>query len=104
MNSRIDQITKGLISLAVMLMFTVALIAGQARANLQPDASAIDQIALGTRMSVILDAESLRTLESLSHLIDTVTALPIDIELSIDELSLHAGEADEAGSDDLPVQ
>ena len=40
MNSRFDQLTKGLLSLAVILMFTVALVAGQARANLPADATA----------------------------------------------------------------
>ncbi len=104
MNSRIDQITKGLISLAVMLMFTVALIAGQARADLQADAPATDEIAVATEVSVILDAESLRKLESLLHTIDTVIALPIDIGFSIDDLALRTGNADKGGSDGLPVQ
>jgi hypothetical protein len=104
MNSRIDQITKGLISLAVMLMFTVAFVAGQARANLQADVAAIEETAVATEISVILDAESLRKLESMLHLIDTVIALPIDIEFSIDEFALRAGNTNEAGSDDLPVQ
>lgn len=104
MNSRIDQITKGLISVAVMLMFTVALIAGQARANLQADASAIDEIAFGSEMSMILDAESLRKLESLSHLVDVLIALPIDIELSIHELLLRTDTPDQADSGDSTVQ
>lgn len=104
MNSRIDQITKGLISVAVMLMFTVALIAGQARANLQANASAIDEIEAGPEMSVILDAETLRKLESLSHLVDVLIALPIDTDLGIDDLSLPTDTEEQAGVEESAVQ
>ncbi len=104
MNSRFDPLAKGLLSLAVILMFTIALIAGQARANLPAEASATSDFGLSTRMSVILDSESLSKIRSLPYAIDIILALPIDIELSIDELTLGRGNAEDAGPDDSAVQ
>jgi len=104
MNSRIDQLTKGLLSLALIIMFTAALIAGQARANLPAEVSPSIDFALATRISVILDSESLQTIRLLPHAIDTILALPIDIELRIYERSLRSGNAENAGSDDSSVQ
>jgi len=104
MNIRFDPLTKGLLSLAVLLMFTVALIAGQARANLPAEISATSDFALSTRSSVILDSESLQKIHALPYLVDTFLALPIDIELSIEELTLQSGNADDTGSDDSAVQ
>lgn len=96
MNSRIHQITKGLISLAIMLMFTVAFIAGQARANLPPGDSAKDDEAHEYNLSIMLDAESL--------LIDTLLALPIDISIRINDLSLRSDTPDDAGSENLSIE
>ena len=104
MNSRIDQLTKGLLSLALIIMFTAALIAGQARANLAAEVSPTSDFALATRMSVILDSELLQKIHLLPHAIDTILALPIDIELRIYERSLRTGNAENAGSDDSSVQ
>lgn len=96
MNSRIDQITKGLISLAIMLMFAVAFVAGQARANLPPGESVIDDRAQEYKLSILLDAQSV--------LIDTLRALPIDVDFRIDGLSLRNDHPDAAGSEASPVQ
>ena len=104
MNSRFDLDTKGLISLAVILMFTVALIAGQARANSPAAAAANADFALATQVSIALDTESLQKIDSLMHVVDTVLALPIDIELRINGLTLRKGAAENAGSDDTSVQ
>ncbi len=104
MNSHIDQITKGLLSLALIIMFTAALVAGQARANLTAEVSPGSDIALATRMSVILDSESLQKIRWLPHAIDTILALPTDIEPRIYERSLRTGNAENAGSDGSSVQ
>ncbi len=104
MNSRIDQLTKGLLSLVLMIMFTAALIAGQSRANLTAEVSPTSDFALATRMSVILDSESLQMIRLLPHAIDTMLALPIDIEPRIHERSLRTGNAENAGSDGSSVQ
>ena len=104
MNSHIDQLTKGLLSLALIIMFTAALVAGQARANLTAEVSPGSDIALVTRMSVILDSESLQKIRWLPHAIDTILALPTDIEPRIYERSLRTGNAENAGSDGSSVQ
>jgi len=104
MNSRFDELTKVLLSLSVMLMFTVALIAGQARANLPTEVSTARNFGLVTRMSITLDIASLQKIESLLQVVDVVLALPIDIELGLDELTLRTGKAKDAGSDDASVQ
>ena len=104
MNSHIDLLTKGLLSLALMIMFTAALIAGQVRANLTAEVSPTSDFALATRMSVILDSESLQKIRWLPHAIDTILALPIDIELGTYERSLRTGNAENAGSDGSSVQ
>jgi len=104
MNIRFDQLTKVLLSLSVMLMFTVALIAGQARANLPAELSTARNFALVTRMNITLDTASLQKIDSLLHVVDAVLALPIDIELGLDELALRTGKAKHAGSDDASVQ
>lgn len=99
MNSRIDQITKGLISLAVMLMFTVAFIAGQARANLPANELTIDDSTQRSDSGIALDAESLQKLHALTHLVETAFALPIDIEILLNDLVLHNDHSDRPGSD-----
>ena len=104
MHNRFDQLTKGLLSLAVIIMFTVALIAGQARGNLTAEVSPTSDFALATRVSVILDSESLQKIRLLPHAIDIVLALPIDIELSIHERSPRTGNAKNAEFDDSFVQ
>lgn len=104
MNSRFDHLTKGLLSLAVIIMFTVALIAGQARANLPAEVSTTADIGLVTQTSILLDAESLRKLRSLSYAVDTILALPIDVKLSIHKQTIRMGTADDVGSDDSSVQ
>jgi len=83
MNSRFDQLTKGLISLAVILMFAAALIADQARANLHAAVPAAPDASLATHLSIILDKESLQKMDSIPNVINTILALPIEIELTL---------------------
>lgn len=94
MNSRFDEITKGLLSLAVILMLTVALIAGQARANLPPEVSTPHEFSLATELNIILDAETLQKIEALPHVVDTVLALPVEIDMTF-----RGGRSTAAGSD-----
>ncbi len=104
MNSRFDQLTKVLLSLSVMLMFTVALVAGQARAKLPAEVSSARNFGLVTRMSITLESESLQKIDSLLYVVDAILALPIDIELSLDELTLRTSKVRDAGSDDSSVR
>ena len=104
MNNRFDLQAKGLVSLAVILMFTVALIAGQARANLSAEASADSDYARVTLMSITLDAQTLNTIHALPHPVDTILALPIDVELRMNGLTLRSDGHEDAGAGDAPVQ
>ena len=82
----------------------VQLVTKAARANLTAEVSPTSDFTLATRMSVILDSESLQKIRLLPHAIDTIPALPIDIELGIYERSLRTGNAENAGSDGSSVQ
>ena len=100
MNSRFDLDTKGIISLAVILMFTAALIAGQARANLPAQVSAGSDFAHATLMNITLDEQTMQTIEALPRVVDTILALPIDIELRIDGVNLRTDADADSGADD----
>jgi hypothetical protein len=104
MNCRPDLHLKGIISLTVILMFTVALIAGQARANLPAEASASSDFNHAGQMNIVLDAKSLQKIDALPHVINTILALPIDIELRINGRLLRTDVEEDAGSDDASVQ
>jgi hypothetical protein len=104
MNSRFDLHAKGLISLVVILMFTVALIAGQARANLPAEATADADFAFATQVSIALDTESLQKIEALRHVVDIVLALPIDVELRVNGLTLRTDGQEDAGTGDASAQ
>ena len=65
MKSRFDQLTKGLLSLAVILMFAAAVIADQARANLPAEVPVPSIGSLPTHLIIILDNESLQIIDSL---------------------------------------
>ena len=84
-------------------MFTVALIAGQARANLPAEATADSDFAHATSMSITLETKSLQNLDALSHVVDAIFALPIDVELRFDGLTLRTGATEDAGTDDPSV-
>jgi hypothetical protein len=100
MNSRFDLHAKGLISLAVILMFTIALIAGQARANLPAEGSANSDFVRATELSITLDTESIQKIAALPQLVDAILALPIDVQLTINGLKLRSDSAENAGTDD----
>jgi len=85
MNSRFEPVTKGLISLAVILMFAAALIADQARASLTDEAAAADFVEK-SRTGIILNADILRKIESLPAIVGTALALPGDMDLCLDVL------------------
>ena len=86
MTSRTDQLTKGLISLAVLLMLAAALIADQARANLPAADAATADMTAGTRGGILLDADTLRKIDSLPYTLGRMLPLPIATDLCIDIL------------------
>ena len=93
MNSRFDHLTKGLLSLAVILMFAAALVADQARANLTDDAAANVSFVEKTRTGVILNGEMLRRIDSLPSLVGSVFALPSEVDLCLDVLRPGTSDA-----------
>jgi len=101
MNSRFDPLTKGLISLAVILMFAAALVADQARANLTDDASPAADFVEKSRTGIILNAEIFRAIDTLPAIVGTAFALPGELELCIDVLRPGTNGA---GRDDSPAE
>lgn len=101
MNSRFDQLTKGLLSLAVIIMFTAALIAGQARASLPVESDSVSEIGENIRTGIILDTASLRKFDSLSNIVGAILALPAEVELCIDVLTPRTSDS---RSDNSTVQ
>lgn len=85
MNNRFDPLTKGLISVAVILMFAAALVAGQARANLTDDAAAADFVEQ-SRTGIILNAEIFRKIKSLPAIVGAALSLPGEMDLCLDAL------------------
>lgn len=97
MNSRMNHLFRALITLAVILMFAAALISAQAHANLEAKSLASGGFAATTGVSIVLDEESLRTLESLPHVIDAVLALPIVVDLGADDLPTDGASRHDSG-------
>lgn len=95
-----DHLFKALVTLAVILMFAAALISAQARANLEADAKATGGFAATNG----LDEESLQKLESLPHVIDTVLALPIVVDLGADDLAVDGAGRGNLGIGDRQGQ
>jgi len=87
MNKHFIQVTNGLVPVAVLLLLVVALVAGQARANLpgQVTAAAVPTLSAHTR--VILSAAMRNNIQSLPQIVDTILTLPADIEISINALT-----------------
>lgn len=96
MNSRFDEITKGLLSLAVMLMLTVALVAGQARANLPVEAPVAPEFNLGTELNIAIDAEMLRKIEALPQVVDSILTLPVEIDVTFRGSNSSADTSDQS--------
>ncbi len=90
MNKHFIQVTNGLVPIVVLLLLVVALVAGQARANLPGHVTAAALPSLSARASIILNTEMLRNIESLPPILDTILALPANIEITINTLTLPA--------------
>ena len=74
--------------LLVLIMLTIAVIAGQAEPNFHEPATAIDEFELemlDKGLQIAIDAEQIGELESLSSAVETVVRLPITVEISIEE-------------------
>ncbi len=88
MNKHFIQVTNGLVPVAVLLLLVVALVAGQARANLPGQVTAAAVPTLSAHTHVILNAAMLNKIQSLPQIVDTILTLPADIEITINALTL----------------
>jgi hypothetical protein len=95
MKNRFIQLTSGWIPVSVLLLFTIALVAGQARANLPNELKAAPVPTITTSVNIVLNAEMLRQLESLPLVVDTLLALPLDISVR-SAIVLPAGRGEHA--------
>lgn len=86
MNSRFDHISKGLLSLAVILMFAAAVIADQARANMVDGISQDVEIGEITRTGIFLNEDIFRRIETLPAAIGGIFSLPSEVDMCIDVL------------------
>lgn len=90
MNKHFIQVTNGLVPIAVLLLLVVALVAGQARANLPGQVTAAANPSLSARTTIILNTEMLKNIESLPQIVESILALPAKLEITIDMLTLPA--------------
>lgn len=81
------RIAEGLAGISLLAVMTVALITGQARANLHASARAAVSLSETTKASLILTHAKLRELEALPQIVDTVLALPIQLDIRWDDSS-----------------
>jgi hypothetical protein len=80
MKQQFIQLTSGWIPVSMLALFAIALIAGQARANLPNEIKAAPVPATTTSVSIVLNVDVLRKLEALPLVVDTLLALPSDLE------------------------
>ena len=88
MNKHFIQVTNGLVPVVVLLLLVVALVAGQARANLPHQVTAAAVPTLSADAKVILNAQMLKKIESLPQIVDSLLTLPADIEVAIGTMVL----------------
>ena len=84
MKKQFIRLTSGWIPVSVLILFTVALVAGQARANLPNEIKAAPMLPTTTSITVVLTSDMLRKLESLPLVVDTLLELPADLEFVYD--------------------
>jgi hypothetical protein len=88
MNKHFIQVTNGLVPVVVLLLLVVALVAGQARGDIAGQVTAAATATFPVHTSVISNAGMLKIIESLPQTLDTILALPADMEMAINALKL----------------
>lgn len=81
MNKRILKIVNSLVGLSVLAMFAVAIVAGQARANLQHRAALEVDAQHSITIQIILKLDDLQNLDVIPVLVKTVFDLPVRVTL-----------------------
>lgn len=82
--------------LLVLIILTIAIIAGQAQANLQERAAAPGHFQLNTELTVTLDGDRVDNLHSLSSIVDAAHELPVTIDVTIDASTSHQEQTAES--------
>jgi hypothetical protein len=95
MKDQFIRLTSGWIPVSVLVLFTIALIAGQARANLPHEVTAAPAHSTETTWkNVGLSSDMVMKLHTLPLAIDTLLALPSDLEPGFDVGIIEPGKAD----------
>jgi hypothetical protein len=84
MKKQFIQLTTGWIPVSVLGMLMVALVAGQARANLSAELKAVPTAPITASVNVVLHADVVKKLEALPLVVDALLALPSDLDVNID--------------------
>jgi len=100
MSKRFIEITSGWIPVSVLLLFTAALVTGQAQANLPDEAKSSSMPAAAASFNFVLNKDTLRNVEAVPLVIDSILALPSEFELSI-EARILSGKDDASGRSKL---
>jgi hypothetical protein len=83
MNGKTSRILNGFAGLSLMLMFTIAIVAGQTRVS--PGAEAASLAApVYPQAKLALPLQDLRHLEVLGNIANSVLDLPVRIEIDVD--------------------
>ena len=88
-----DQAGGGLL---VLLMLTIALIAGQAEPNFREQTPVTNTFQLDAGLSVAIDREGPAKLEPPSSVVTTVLDLPVKVELGLDECACPVSDIPDA--------
>ena len=88
--------------LIVLIMLTIAVVAGQSEPNLDQPSRTEDAFELDGALQVTIDNEGLAELEALSSVVEAVLDLPIRIEASIE--ASESPLPDIADSNNTPAQ
>lgn len=94
MSKQFIRITSGWIPVSVLLLCTVALVAGQADANLPNAVKATPQPAPGVAIDIVLSRHMQEKLDSLAVVVDTLVSLPDELEISSDNADRRRSESD----------
>ena len=94
MSKTTPKLVNGVIGLSMLAMFTVAIVAGQARATLDADALAETpqtiQLSQQASASFTLPIQELRRLEALPAIVNTLLDLPIHIDINMESGQITA--------------
>jgi len=83
MKDQFIQLTSGWIPVSVLALLMVALVAGQARANLPAELKATSTAPITTSVNIVVHADVVKKLEALPMVVDALLALPSDLDVNI---------------------